>query len=110
MRTPGSALGCSWGRVIRLTHMLTRPHMLTRTRAIITIPTIIRTHTATIRPMDIGAADIIGGTVVDTADNAGVAAVTVSFGESAAVAVPVGPAAVVAVTDGAGKQSARVVD
>jgi len=90
--------------------------MLTHTRAIITIPTIIRTHTATIRLTDIGAADIIGDTVVDTADIAavatiGVAAVTVAAVASGAVAVAaVGTAAVAADTDGAGKQSAKVVD
>jgi hypothetical protein len=89
--------------------------MRTRTPVITMIPIIIRTVTATIRRMDIGAADIIGvGTAADT-----IAAADITGVEAAAIAaavvsgaVMVATAAVVAVTaaDEADKQSAKVVD
>src|SRR5579864_8948771 len=122
MRTPGSALGCSWGRAIRLTPTLTRTHMLTRTPVITMIPTIIHTHTATIHT-DIGAVDIIGvDTAADTIGAADIgvdmaAAIAAAAVVTAAVAVVTAVVAVVALAvaavtaaDGAGKQSAKVVD
>ena len=108
-------MGYSWGRAIRLTHTLIRTHMPTRIPVITMIPIIIRTVTATIRRMDIGAADIIG---VDTAaDTIGAADIGVDMAAAIAVAVVSGAVtvataavAVVAHVDEAGKQSAKVVD
>jgi hypothetical protein len=58
MLTPGSVLGCTWARAIRLTRMPIHIHMLTRILATITAPIILPTGTATvIQRMDIGAVD-----------------------------------------------------
>jgi hypothetical protein len=88
--------------------------MLTRIPVITMIPIIIRTDTATIRRMDIGAADIIGVDIA--ADTIGAADIIVEAAAiavavvSGAVTVATAAVAVVAHVDEAGKQSAKVVD